>query len=102
MVQVTINAVKQAEETADKKLKDAAEEGKRIVDEARKQADKIKEDTLKGVKDKASAVNGTLLQKGYTYLSQSVEEADGEIASLKENAEKKTDEVVETIISKLV
>lgn len=47
-------------------------------------------------------MNGTLLQKGYAYLSQSVKEADDEIASLKKNAEKKTDEVVEKIISQLV
>lgn len=102
MVQDTINAVKQAEETAAQKLRDAAEEGRRIVDEAKKQAEQIKEETLKGVKDKASELNGSLLQKGYAYLSKSVEEADGEIVSLKENAEKKTDEVVETIITQLV
>lgn len=102
MVQDTIETIKQAEEQAAQKIQEAAENGRQIVEQAKRQAEQWKEEAAGELKAKAADLDSFMNQKGESYLVQAEKGAQEEIAILKENAYKKTDEVVNQIISKLV
>ena len=87
MVKDTIQAVKEAEEWAAEMIQKASDEGKTLVNQAKSEASKIRE---------------KLAEEGADYLEKAVAAAEEDIASLKWNAGKKTEEVINKVISELI
>lgn len=102
MIENTIEKIKEAEEKAAQKLKEAAAQGKIIVGEAQKAAVKAKDDAACQVKEKAAELNHVLENQGKEQIAESLKAAGEEIKKLKDSAADKTEEVVDKIISKLV
>ena len=84
MVKDTIQAVKEAEERAAEMIQKASDEGKALVNQAKSEASKMREEALGEAREKAVAA------------------AEEDIASLKWNAGKKTEEVINKVISELI
>ena len=102
MVQEAVQAVKEAEAKAESIVKEASDEAKNIVDQAQKEAEAKKAEAAGTAKEQMAETERLLEQEGEAYLKQALQEADGEIAVLKADALKKTDEAVNMIISQLV
>ena len=100
MVKDTIQAVKEAEERAAEMIQKASDEGKALVNQAKSgTASKMREEALGEAREKAGKIREKLAEEGADYLEKAVAAAEEDIASLKWNAGKKTEEVINKVIS---
>lgn len=102
MVKDTIQAVKEAEEKAAEMIGKASEEGKNLIVKAKEDASQMRESALKEAREKAGKAREKLAEEGEQYLQKSVAAVEEDIASLKYNAGKKTEEVINKVISELI
>ena len=102
MVKDTIQAVKEAEERAAEMIQKASVEGKALVNQAKSEASKMREEALGEAREKAGKIREKLAEEGADYLEKAVAAAEEDIASLKWNAGKKTEEVINKVISELI
>ena len=102
MVQETIQAVKEAEQKADEMIRNASEQGRVLVEEAKLKAEAKKNETKKAVKGREQKAESNFVKEGEQILNKALEEAKQEAISLQETAKKRTKEAVSLIISELV
>lgn len=102
MVKETIEAVKEAETKADQMLKDASERGRVLIEETKNQADARIQEAKNVIRAKESQTETVREKDGEAYLAKVLQEAEQEVANLKQIAEEKSQETIQSIMESLI
>ena len=102
MVKETIEAVKEAEIKAEQMLKEASEQGRVLVEETKNQAQARVEEAKNVIRAKENEAEAVREKDGEAYLDQALQEAKQEVASLKQTAEQKAQEVIASIMESFI
>lgn len=102
MVQETVQAIKDAEREAEKRIHAAQEECGRIEAEAKEEARQLKEKALEEAREEAARKLSKTKEEGQRILEEAAEEAEKEAEALRKLAAGKEARAVEKIISSLL
>lgn len=102
MVQDTINAVKEAEERAEKIVSAAAEESRALVENAKEEAEVLKAAKEEEARQTAKEAMEKAVIQGEEILADFRKASELDIGALKELAALKGSKAVELIISRLI
>ena len=101
MIKDTIQAVKEAEQKAAKLAADARETGRKQVEEAKAEAERLTAAALAKGKEADMKLESELAEKGSVYLDEAMKAVETETAQLKENAAGRTSEITDAVIQSL-
>lgn len=101
MLEATINQVKDAEEVADKRRKNAREQADAIVEKAKADAALLSEQRVGQAEEQAAAALEKAKKEGKQQLDQAIQKVKMEIETLKSKTSHKEGEIIKVLISEL-
>lgn len=102
MVEETIKAIKETEAKAEDIVKGADVQCKKMLDDASKEAEKLKADQIEKIRQTADAMMAEAKEKGAQSQQAAMKNVEIEIEALRELASVKEEEAVSLVISQLV
>lgn len=99
MLQETMAKIKAAEEQADQIIRDSETKGRTIVEQAKADADKMREQMLAARKENNLELSNLEKKQRETEINAQLSEAEQEIESLRKQVKAKETEAVNLIIS---
>ncbi len=102
MVEETIKTIRETEEEAERLVKEADERCAVILEDARKEAGRLKSQAEADAKEKSRKALDAEMEIGEKSIKDALAGVEGDIEVLKENARAKESEVVAAVIAELV
>lgn len=102
MVEETIQVIRETEAKAEAIVKDAEVQCRKILEDASAQAEDLKAEQIRQIREKADAIMNDAKEQGAQTQKTSVSDVEREISALKETAASRQGEAVSLVISQLV
>lgn len=102
MVEETIQVIRETEAKAEAIVKDAEVQCRKILEDASRQAEDLKAEQIRMIREKADAIMNDAKEQGAQTQKNSMSEVENEIQALKEAAASRADEAAGLVISQLV
>lgn len=102
MVEETIKTIKETECEAERMIREADEKSAAILEEARKEAESLKNQSETDAKNKARVILDMERQAGEQSIQDALAGVEKEISVLKEKARAKEGKVISAVIAQLV